>query len=126
VSVTAFVGPTALWTPRQQQQQQHSFHSIANRPTTAGSLAPQQQQQHYGNMKTARRMIGSLLDLLGGGSAEMVSPEKALPGRQQKMPNIEGLRHYVLGNKLEEVPQGYKVAVFANGCFCELLLFLCI
>ena len=62
-------------------------------------------------------MIGSILDLLGGGPAEMVSPEKALPGRQQKMPNIEGLRHYVLGNNLEEVPEGHKVAVFANGCF---------
>merc|ERR1712028_266705 len=38
-------------------------------------------------------------------------------GRSTTMPNIEGLRHYVLGNKLTEVPEGYKVAIFANGCF---------
>ena len=28
-------------------------------------------------------------------------------------------RHYVLGNDLETVPEGHKVAVFANGCFCK-------
>jgi peptide-methionine (S)-S-oxide reductase len=33
------------------------------------------------------------------------------------MPNIDGLRHYVLGNVIDEVPEGMKVAVFANGCF---------
>merc|ERR1712137_1086429 len=62
-------------------------------------------------------MIANILDLLGGAEPSMVTPEKALPGRDQKMPNIDGLRHYVLGNKLEEVPEGFKVAVFANGCF---------
>jgi peptide-methionine (S)-S-oxide reductase len=69
---------------------------------------------------TSRRMIGSILDMFGGGGGaepELISPDKALPGRAQRMPNIDGLRHYVLGNKLEEVPQGMEVAVFANGCF---------
>eukprot|EP00566_Odontella_aurita_P015810 CAMPEP_0113539418 /NCGR_PEP_ID=MMETSP0015_2-20120614/7905_1 /TAXON_ID=2838 /ORGANISM="Odontella" /LENGTH=288 /DNA_ID=CAMNT_0000439091 /DNA_START=186 /DNA_END=1052 /DNA_ORIENTATION=+ /assembly_acc=CAM_ASM_000160 len=66
---------------------------------------------------TTARGIGSILDLLGGGDYQMVKPEEALPGRKTKMPNTEGLRHYVLGNKIEEVPDGYKVAVFANGCF---------
>lgn len=47
----------------------------------------------------------------------MISPDKALKGRDQKMANIDGLRHYVLGNKLEEVPEGYEVCVFGNGCF---------
>jgi len=65
----------------------------------------------------ARRMIGSILDMLGGGGSELISPEKALKGRSQKMANIDNLRHYVLGNKLEEVPEGYEVAVFGNGCF---------
>lgn len=62
-------------------------------------------------------MIGSLLDLLGGGGmdAELISPENALPGRSQKMMIPD--RHYVLGNRLEDVPEGFKVAVFANGCF---------
>lgn len=63
------------------------------------------------------RMIGNLLELLGGGDAQLVSPDKALPGRPEKMANIDGLRHFVLGNKLTEVPEGYKEAVFANGCF---------
>jgi len=65
-----------------------------------------------------RRMIGSIIDLLGGPEkSTLVDPSKALPGRQQKMPNIEGLRHYVLGNKIDEVPEGHEVAVAANGCF---------
>lgn len=67
---------------------------------------------------TQHRMIGSILDLLGGGgSSGLISPEEALPGRSQKMANIDGLRHYVLGNKLEEVPEGYKEAVYGSGCF---------
>ena len=62
-------------------------------------------------------MIGSILDILGGGGSEMISPDKALKGRAEPMAGINGLRHYVLGNKLEEVPEGYEVAVFGNGCF---------
>ena len=57
---------------------------------------------------TQHRMIGSILDLLGGGSAGLISPDDALKGRPQKMANIDGLRHFVLGNKLEEVPDGYQ------------------
>lgn len=68
--------------------------------------------------KQPLRMIGSILDLLGGmDKSQLIDPEKALPGRETKMPNIDGYRHYVLGNKLTEVPEGYKEAVFANGCF---------
>lgn len=67
--------------------------------------------------RTQLRMIGSIIDLLGGGEKEMISPDKALPGRSNKMPNIEGSKHYVLGGDLEKVPEGHKVAVFANGCF---------
>lgn len=55
--------------------------------------------------------------MLGGGDKPLVSPEEALPGRSTKMANIDGARHYVLGNKLTEVPDGYKEAVFGNGCF---------
>lgn len=67
---------------------------------------------------SSRKMISSLLDLLGGpDKSKLIDPERALPGRQTKMPNIDTLRHYVLGNKIDEVPEGHKVAVFANGCF---------
>jgi len=52
-----------------------------------------------------------------GGDAELISPEKALPGRQQKMANIDGYKHYITGKDLQEVPDGFEVAVFANGCF---------
>ena len=63
------------------------------------------------------RAIGSLLDLLGGGGmdAGLVDPKDALPGRPNKMMIPD--RHFVLGNKMEGVPEGHKVAVFANGCF---------
>ena len=68
--------------------------------------------------KTQHRMIGSILDLLGGGEAELITPENALPGRQQSvLPSQKTIRHYVLGNKIDEVPEGYEVAVYANGCF---------
>jgi len=46
----------------------------------------------------------------------MITPDKALPGREQKMQVAD--RHYVLGNKMQGPwPEGHKVAVFANGCF---------
>jgi len=68
--------------------------------------------------RTQHRMIGSIIDLLGGSkSNELVPKEKALPGRSTPMPNIDGYRHYVLGNKLTEVPEGYQEAVYASGCF---------
>jgi len=61
------------------------------------------------------RMISSFFDLMGGGEAKLVAPEDALPGREKEM--MINDRHRVLGNKMNEVPEGHKVAVFANGCF---------
>ena len=47
---------------------------------------------------------------------KLVAPEHALPGRPQKMKVAS--QHYVLGTPLEGPwPEGFKVAVFANGCF---------
>jgi hypothetical protein len=52
--------------------------------------------------KQPLRMISNILGLLGGpDKSQLIDPEKALPGRSAKMANIDGLRHYVLGNKLE-------------------------
>jgi len=62
-------------------------------------------------------MIGSILDLLSGGDGGMISPENAMKGRPEKMKGITGLKHYILKNDLEEVPEGYEVCVFGNGCF---------
>jgi len=51
-----------------------------------------------------------------GGSLTMISPEKALKGRQEKM--RIAAKHYVLGNQMEGPwPEGHEVCVFANGCF---------
>ena len=61
----------------------------------------------------------SLSSLLMGGSTSMVTPDRALPGRQAKMPVAD--KHYVLKNSMSDVPAGFKVAVFANGCFCMCL-----
>lgn len=67
---------------------------------------------------TSVRMIGNILGLMGGpDKSQLIAPEKALAGRSQKMANIDNLRHYVLGNKIDEVPEGMEEAVFANGCF---------
>ena len=64
------------------------------------------------------RMIGSLFDILGGGGGggpALIDPADALPGRKEKMQIND--RHRVLGTKMDAVPEGHKVAVFANGCF---------
>lgn len=67
---------------------------------------------------TSVRMISNILGLFGGpDKSQLIAPEKALPGRSQKMANIDNLRHFVLGNKIDEVPAGMEEAVFANGCF---------
>lgn len=68
--------------------------------------------------RTSTRMIGSLLDLLGGGEPAMVAKDQALKGRSSPMPNIEGSRHAVLGTKMSrEVPPEHEEVLLANGCF---------
>jgi peptide-methionine (S)-S-oxide reductase len=47
---------------------------------------------------------------------KMIEPERALPGRSEKMPVPD--RHFVLGTPLEPpFPEGVETAVFALGCF---------
>jgi peptide-methionine (S)-S-oxide reductase len=47
---------------------------------------------------------------------EMPEPERALPGRPQKMPVPE--KHFVNGNRIvEPLPDGLETALFAMGCF---------
>jgi peptide-methionine (S)-S-oxide reductase len=53
---------------------------------------------------------------LRGKSLELVTPERALPGRPIAMPVIA--RHTVLGTPLTGPwPEGHEVAVFGMGCF---------
>jgi peptide-methionine (S)-S-oxide reductase len=48
--------------------------------------------------------------------ADLPSPEKALPGRSDKMP--VPAKHYVLGHPLEPpFPEGLERAMFGMGCF---------
>ena len=96
--------------------------SAINTPTIfvprGGAIGDDNSNNNRDKKSVRRNMIGSILDLLaGGGDYELVKPEDALPGREQKMPNIEGSKHYVLGTDMTKVPEGHKVAVFANGCF---------
>ena len=91
--------------------------TLATRVVSATNL-PTSNNNYPTRQPMARRMIGSILDILGGGgSSGIISPDAALKGRDTPMPNIKRLKHYVLGNDLEEVPPGYEVAVFGNGCF---------
>jgi peptide-methionine (S)-S-oxide reductase len=47
---------------------------------------------------------------------KMIDPERALPGRPERMPVPE--RHFVLGTPLEPpFPEGLQRAVFGMGCF---------
>ncbi|KAL7430991.1 hypothetical protein ACHAXH_002618, partial [Discostella pseudostelligera] len=83
---------------------------VAASPTSPTSSTPARPPM-------ARRMIGSILDLLSGGDGGMIKPDQALKGRSEKMAGISGLKHYILNTDLEEVPPGYEVAIFGNGCF---------
>ena len=47
--------------------------------------------------------------------SEMVSPDNALPGREQPIPTER--THAVLGTDMKDVPEGMEVAVFGMGCF---------
>jgi len=69
------------------------------------------------NFRVNQPLRMGFFDMISRGEPSLISPEQALPGREQKMPNIDGYRHYITGNDLQEVPQGFEVAVFANGCF---------
>src|SRR5256714_8997901 len=54
--------------------------------------------------------------LLFGDKTKMTAPERALRGRDEKMPVPD--RHDVLGNPLTPpFPDGFETAVFAMGCF---------
>jgi len=60
------------------------------------------------------RMLGSLFGLMP--EPQMVTPDKALPGRPEKMQVSS--KHYVLGTRMEgPFPEGLKTMIFANGCF---------
>eukprot|EP00962_Isochrysis_galbana_P059563 scaffold33224_cov129-Isochrysis_galbana.AAC.6 len=60
--------------------------------------------------------VRMMFDLFSTRDAELISPDKALPGRATPLSVPD--RHYVLGNKMQGPwPEGHKVAVFANGCF---------
>jgi peptide-methionine (S)-S-oxide reductase len=57
-----------------------------------------------------------LAEMLFKDKTKMVSPEHALPGREQEMPVPE--RHAVLGTPLRPpFPDGIEQAIFAMGCF---------
>ena len=106
--IAAIVGPaSAFVTPRTPAT------TFGHGRSTAAAIFPNSSSSSIQPL----RMIGSMFDLFAGGEAKLIDPKKALPGRSQKMPNIDGLKHYVLGNDLQEVPEGFKVAIFANGCF---------
>lgn len=70
---------------------------------------------------TVSRMIGKMKGLRIRSEAEgnggMVSPEKKSSSHPKKQTGIDGLKHYVLKTDLQEVPEGYEVCVFGNGCF---------
>src|SRR2546421_12322259 len=54
--------------------------------------------------------------LLFGDKTKMIAPERALRGREERMPVPE--RHDVLGNPLTPpFPDGFETAVFGMGCF---------
>lgn len=103
--------------------QQPSLRSLSRSIVTSSPfiVATPTSSNNINNPRTKaqpmRRMIGSILDLLSGGDGGMISPENSLKGRPEPMAGIKGLKHYVLGNDLEEVPEGYEVCVFGNGCF---------
>ena len=67
-----------------------------------------------GNAGPPARGYGDMV--FGAHKSELVSPEKALPGRERALPVPD--RHLVLGTPLRPpFPEGLETAVFALGCF---------
>lgn len=92
-----------------------TFSSVAR---AFAPVVPKNTPTRTSNRNSERRMIASILDLLGGDKSSLVSPEEALPGRETPiMGNLDTIRHEVLGNKLIEIPEGFEEAVYASGCF---------
>lgn len=95
------------------------IHSLSRTLATTSPLLTSINANKSNNSRSKQpmRMISTIMDLLSGGDGGLIKPENALKGRAEKMAGIKGLKHYVLGNDLEEVPEGYEQAVFGNGCF---------
>jgi peptide-methionine (S)-S-oxide reductase len=56
------------------------------------------------------------MGLFSGRSTQMISPDRALPGRTEPMPVTQ--RHLVLGTPIvPPFPDGFEQAVFGLGCF---------
>jgi peptide-methionine (S)-S-oxide reductase len=87
---------------------------LVTRAATAFSLASALATRGGASRAASASMLGGLFGLMA--EPKMVTPENALKGRSQKMQVAP--KHYVLGTPMEGPwPEGYKVAVLANGCF---------
>jgi len=61
-------------------------------------------------------MMEAFMFLLDRAKMQMVTPDRALPGRAVPLPTAE--THFLTGLPLKsEVPEGFQVAVFGMGCF---------
>ena len=87
---------------------------LVTRAATAFSLASALATRGGASRAASASMLGGLFGLMA--EPKMATPENALKGRSQKMQVAP--KHYVLGTPMEGPwPEGYKVAVLANGCF---------
>lgn len=87
---------------------------LVTRAATAFSLASALATRGGASRAVSASMLGGLFGLMA--EPKMATPENALKGRSQKMQVAP--KHYVLGTPMEGPwPEGYKVAVLANGCF---------
>ena len=87
---------------------------LVTRTATAFSLASALATRGGASRAASASMLGGLFGLMA--EPKMATPENALKGRSQKMQVAP--KHYVLGTPMEGPwPEGYKVAVLANGCF---------
>ena len=64
---------------------------------------------------TVSRMLGKMkgLSLRSGENGSVTPDNTSKPSKKE----AAGLKHYVLKTDLQEVPEGYEVCVFGNGCF---------
>jgi peptide-methionine (S)-S-oxide reductase len=64
---------------------------------------------------TVSRMLGKMkgLSLRSGENGSVTPDNTSRPSKKE----AGGLKHYVLKTDLQEVPEGYEVCVFGNGCF---------
>mmetsp|Transcript_15289 Transcript_15289/g.50222 ORF Transcript_15289/g.50222 Transcript_15289/m.50222 type:complete len:294 (-) Transcript_15289:636-1517(-) len=88
---------------------------VGPRSLNRTSRPQRQQQRRIAATPRAEVDMQAFLRMMMADKLKMVSPNDALPGRDQALPITD--KHYVLKNPIKELAPGMEECLFATGCF---------